>query len=131
MQQGERFERSALAHAQPDPSRRPLANLASEDEINGWLATDLPAKFPRRLPVGISDPRVAIDDDTVHLAVRYSRGGVDTVLSISGEAYLTAQTNEVAMRLERAGGIVPMPLSQDSKEITARAAPICSCGGPK
>ena len=32
----------------------------SAEEINGWLANDLPVKFPRALPEHVSDPRVAI-----------------------------------------------------------------------
>src|SRR6185436_13853942 len=64
----------------------------------------------------------AIDGDTFHIAVRYSRANVDTVLSISGEAYLTAQTNEVAIRLDRArAGLVPIPLGRVIDEINERA----------
>lgn len=122
VEQGERFERAALAlHNQTQHAGRWETSL-SADEINGWLATELPAKFPRLLPVGISAPRVAIDGDTFHIAVRYSRGNVDTVLSISGEAYLTAQTNEVAIRLDRArAGLVPIPLGRVIDEINERA----------
>ncbi len=122
VQQGERFERAALAlHNQTQHVGRWETSL-SADEINGWLATELPAKFPRLLPVGISEPRIAIDGETFHIAVRYRRGGVDTVLSLSGEAYLTAQTNEVAIRLERArAGLVPIPLSRVIDEVNERA----------
>jgi hypothetical protein len=95
----------------------------TQEEINGWLATNLPEKFPQALPPGISNPRIAIEDEKVHLAVRYSRGGVETVLSISGEAYLTAQPNEIAVRLDRArAGMLPVPLARFLHEITERAA---------
>jgi hypothetical protein len=120
---GKNFERSALAlHNQlHEPGR--WQTCLTQDEINGWLATDLPEKFPKALPPGISDPRIAIEDETVHLAVRYSRGGVDTVVSISGEAYLTAQPNEIAVRLDRArAGMLPVPLARFLDEITDRAA---------
>jgi hypothetical protein len=33
----------------------------SQDQINGWLAADLPVKFPGALPEGVSAPRVAIE----------------------------------------------------------------------
>jgi len=120
---GENFERSALAlHNQLYEAGR-WQTCLTQEEINGWLATDLPEKFPQALPPGISDPRIAIEDETVHLAVRYKRGGVDTVVSISGEAYLTAQPNEIAVRLDRArAGMLPVPLARFLQEITDRAA---------
>jgi hypothetical protein len=44
------------------------------------------------------------------------------VLSIAGEAYLTAQTNEVAIRLDSArAGLVPIPLGRVIQEINDRA----------
>src|SRR3954447_18187908 len=111
LKHGEHFERAALdLHNSAQHLGRWEISLTA-DEINGWLATELPAKFPRLLPVGISEPRGAIDGDTFHIAVRYNRGNVDTVLSLSGEAYLTAHTNEIAIRLDRArAGLVPIPL---------------------
>ncbi len=120
---GENFERSALAlHNQLYETGR-WQTCLTQDEINGWLATDLPEKFPQALPPGISDPRIAIENETVHLAVRYRRSGVDTVLSISGEAYLTAQPNEIAVRLDGArAGLLPVPLARVLHEITLRAA---------
>jgi hypothetical protein len=120
---GENFERSALAlHNQLYEAGR-WQTCLTQEEINGWLATDLPEKFPQALPPGISDPRMAIENETVHLAVRYQRSGVDTVLSVSGEAYLTAQPNEIAVRLDRArAGMLPVPLARFLHEITARAA---------
>jgi len=121
-EQGERFERAALAlHNNSQQAGRWELSF-SADEINGWLTTELPTKFPRLLPAGVSDPRVAIDGKLFHIAVHYNRGGVDTVLSIAGEAYLTAQTNEVAIRLEQArAGLVPIPLGPLIQEINDRA----------
>src|SRR5262245_39198763 len=73
-EQGDRFERAALAlHNAAQHAGRWEASL-SADEINGWLAIDLPSKLPELLPRGVSDPRVAIEGDIFHIAVRYSRG---------------------------------------------------------
>jgi hypothetical protein len=120
-QDGERFEQAALdLHNSAQHEGRWEFSITA-DEVNGWLATQLPAKFPQLLPDGISDPRVAIDRDMFHIAVRHQRGGVDTILSICGEAYLTAQTNEVAIRLESArAGLVPIPLGRVIQEINDR-----------
>src|SRR5262245_19913139 len=74
-QHGEHFERAVLAvHNNAQHAGRWETSFTA-DEINAWLATDLPAKFPRLLPAGVSEPRVAIDGDGFHFAVRYQRGG--------------------------------------------------------
>src|SRR5438128_2646719 len=73
---GERFERTALyLHNQLQHAGRWEARITQE-QINGWLATDLPAKFPHALPSGVSEPRIAIDDGVLRIALRYQRGGV-------------------------------------------------------
>src|SRR5581483_1168786 len=75
VEDGQQFERAALElHNQLHHSGRWEARL-TQDEINGWLATDLPAKFPQALPSGVSEPRIAIEDGVLRVAVRYQRGG--------------------------------------------------------
>jgi hypothetical protein len=120
---GQRFEQQALAlHNQLHHTGRWEIRF-TQDEINGWLAADLPAKFPRLLPVGVSEPRVAIDHDVVHVAVHYQRGGVDTVASLTGQIQLTDQPNEVAVQIVQArAGLVPVPLARFLQEIAERAA---------
>ncbi|MBW8883925.1 MAG: hypothetical protein JF612_03925 [Planctomycetia bacterium] len=121
--EGEQLERAALdLHNQLQHFGRWEACLTQE-QVNGWLAIDLPAKFPHALPSGLSEPRIAIEDGMLRIALRYSRGGVDTVLSIAGEAYLTAQPNEIAVRLDQArAGLVPIPLTRFLDEVAERAA---------
>ena len=122
VQDGQQFERAALhLHNQLQHEGRWQTSL-TQDEINGWLATDLPGKFPQLLPPGISQPRVAIEDGVFRIAAHYERDGVDTVLSFSGEAYLTAQPNELAVRLTAAqAGMLPLPLENFLREITELA----------
>src|SRR5436305_1729532 len=85
-EEGERFERTALdLHNQLQHFGRWEACLTQE-QVNGWLAIDLPTKFPHALPSGVSEPRIAIEDGKLRIALHYQRGGVDTVLSIAGEA---------------------------------------------
>jgi hypothetical protein len=94
----------------------------SQEQINGWLATDLPTKFPGALPEGISDPRVAIETGRMQLAVRYDQGDVSTVLSLAGDAYLTERPNEVAVHIEHVrAGAFPVPLAQFLDEISEHA----------
>jgi hypothetical protein len=120
---GERFEQQALAlHNQLQHAGRWEVRF-TENDVNGWLADDLPRKFPRLLPAGVSDPRVAIEENSLRLAIRYNRGSVDTVLSLAGEAYLTDQPNEVAIRIGQArAGFLPVPLARLLDDISERAA---------
>ena len=120
---GQRFEQQALAlHNQLHHAGHWEIRF-TQDEINGWLAADLPAKFPRLLPAGVSEPRIAIDDDLLRVAVHYQRGGMDTVASLTGHVQLTDQPNEIAVRIDQArAGAVPVPLARFLQEIAERAA---------
>jgi hypothetical protein len=63
--------------------------VISADELNGWLATKLPEAFPELLPKSIRDPRVAITPDAVFLAAQSTIAGVDTVVSVEVEPFVT------------------------------------------
>ena len=120
---GQKFEQQALSlHNQVRQSGRWEARF-TQDEINGWLAADLPVKFPQALPKGASDPRMALGADQVQLAVRYERGATKAVVSLAGRVQLTAEPNELAVRVDgvRAGAL-PLPLSEFRDEIAERAA---------
>jgi hypothetical protein len=120
--EGQRFEEHALAmHNQLQQAGQWEARF-TQDEVNGWLAAELPAKFPRALPPGVSDPRVAIARGKVRLAAHYQRGGVDTIVSLAGEAHLTQQPNEVAIHISQVrAGLLPVPLGKFLQEVTERA----------
>src|SRR5436190_309228 len=53
----------------------------SAEEINSWLASDLPVKFPRAPPSQISDPRVAITPKMIQVACKYSDARMNAVVS--------------------------------------------------
>jgi hypothetical protein len=120
---GQRFERVVLdLHNQAQRIGRWEARFA-QDEINGWLAIDLPTKFPGLLPDEISEPRVTIGDDKFFIAARYRSHGVATVVSVTGEAYLTPQSNEVALRVIGAhAGALPIPIARFLTDATQHAA---------
>jgi hypothetical protein len=120
---GQRFEQQALAlHNQLHHAGRWEIRF-TQDDINGWLAAELPEKFPQLLPAGVSEPRVAIDKGAVRVAVHYERGGVDTIVSLAGHVQLTEQPNEIAVRIDQArAGLVPVPLARFLEEIAQRAA---------
>lgn len=120
---GQKFEQQALAlHNQARHAGRWEARF-TQDEINGWLAADLPAKFPKVLPRGVSDPRIALDETQVQLAVRYERGDTKTVVSLSSQVQLTAEPNELAVRIDSVrAGLLPLPFAQFRDDIAERAA---------
>ena len=95
----------------------------SAAQINGWLAHDLPQKFPGALPPGASEPRLAIDAQKIQIACRYHSGGWQSVVSLSAEPYLTGEPNVLAIRIHQARvGSLPIPLKQFLDDATHRGA---------
>ena len=82
------------------------------EEINGWMAVDMPANHPDFLPKSLSDPRVIIEPDGVTLACRASHSGITTVVSLKVDVYL-AEENLIAVRIRKArAGSLPWPLGK-------------------
>ncbi|MFV2067816.1 MAG: hypothetical protein ACC645_12650 [Pirellulales bacterium] len=85
----------------------------TEEQINGWLASDLPDKFPNTLPAGVQDPRVVIEQGYARLACRYEHGSVLTVISLALEVHLTEEPNTLAFRVSRLrAGVVPVSFAR-------------------
>jgi hypothetical protein len=91
------------------------------EEINGWLAVDLPKNHPKALPPTLRDPRVVIHPDEVTVACRYEQNGVETVLSLTVQPYVGRTGNVsddaapyvIAVRIVRVrAGLLPLPLKQ-------------------
>ena len=82
----------------------------TEEEINGWLATDLPRNHPQSLPDGVSDPRIEISDDVIRVAAKVRYGLVSGVAYIELKVYCS-ETNTVTVTVRRAAlGALPLPL---------------------
>jgi hypothetical protein len=92
------------------------------EQINGWLAADLPDKFPKALPRGVTDPRVAIDPEQAQIACRYDDDKLSTVVSLAVELHLTEEPNVIAVRICQArAGVLPIPLKQWLDRISTAA----------
>jgi hypothetical protein len=99
----------------------PWQALFNQEQINGWLAYDLPEKHGDFIPEDVADPRVAIEDGQVKLGVRYSGSRVETVLSVDVEPYL-AEPNVVGLRIVTArAGTLPIPLVEVTDRISRAA----------
>lgn len=83
----------------------------SAEQINGWLAIDLPKNHPELLPGAVRQPRVAISPDRFQLAARYDDGRRSLVLSLEVEAFVSPP-DRLALRVRsiRAGAL-PVPLA--------------------
>ena len=80
----------------------------TEQQINGWLAVDLPKLFPQAMTDGMSDPRVSITDDHLLLACRIDDGNIPFVASMDVGIFMTDQPNTVGIRIHNTRvGAVP------------------------
>jgi len=116
---GEDLERNVLALHNEAQDEGQWSAVFTDEQINGWLAADLPEKFPQLLPGGIQDPRVAVRPDRLDLACRYSDSRFTTILTLSLAADLAEEQNTLAVRILGAhAGLVPVPLKQLMDHVT-------------
>lgn len=93
-------------------------SLFTANQINGWLAFDLPKNHASLLPPGLEQPRVALEKGRIFVACRRAVGPVATVMAIEVEPYLL-QPNELAVRICSArAGWIPLPLEPILQQIT-------------
>ena len=91
----------------------------TEEQLNGWLASDLPEKFGDVLPDGVSDPRISIRDQRLQIACRVENPKFETVVSLSVDLNLTQETNVLAISVRDArAGKLPIPLKGFLDDIT-------------
>jgi len=55
----------------------------SQDEINGWLAVDLPQKHANEMPEDFSKPRVLIEPSGITLFAVYEKFPIDVVATVT------------------------------------------------
>lgn len=120
MQQGRRLvtKLSALQADFVRPGRWEAA--IAEEEVNAWLATDLPRNHSRLLPAGLSAPRVAIGPRRVRLGARVGGPLLGSVCSIDLEVVLR-DVNQLGIVVDdaRLGGL-PLPRGPVTHEIARR-----------
>jgi hypothetical protein len=93
----------------------------SEDELNGWLAYDLPNNHPELADETVGSPRVDFEAQQGQIAFEY-RGVLTTYVNVSFDAEVRDQ-NTVAIRFIRLrGGAVPLPLGAIIEPLTAIAS---------
>ena len=120
---GDALERQALQlNNQIRKSDRWQARFSAE-EINDWLALDLPKKFPSALPRDVQSPRVAISSEMMQVACRVESPRISSVVSLGVQPFVTEEPNVVALRITQLrAGALPLPLAQYLEKITEQCA---------
>jgi hypothetical protein len=84
----------------------------TDEQVNGWLAVDLPTKHPELLPTGYEQPRIRFAENGLQLGVRYKAPALTTVVWLDVDVQMTG-THEAALRFRRVrAGLLPLPLKQ-------------------
>ena len=120
---GKQFERNMtrLQYASRNP--RPWRVEITEDQVNGWLVSDLPEKFPGALPAEIQDPRIIFGDGFFELVFKVNRGNVQGVVIAKADVFCTSIPNEIAMKIvDVRAGFVPLPIDPWLERITRSLA---------
>jgi len=91
----------------------------SQDQINGWLSTDLPQKFPDTLPPTITNPRVSLKKDELMILFRFDSPKLSGIVECSGDLFCTEEVNQVAVRIKYIrSGVLSLPITKWTDDIT-------------
>jgi hypothetical protein len=102
----------------------PWEAAITEQEINAWLAIDLPRNHAAVLPAGIAAPRVELADHLIRLGMRVGAGPLSAVVSCGLEIRLR-EANQVECTVTDARiGAVPVPRGPLLHAIAARLEPL-------
>jgi hypothetical protein len=108
---GEEFERKLVQLRNVYRKSQPWSIEITQDQLNGWLISDLPEKFASSLPKGVSDPRVVFAQDEFKLAFKYQLAGITGVVVVTVDIFCTDTPNEIAIKLKSARtGWLPLPI---------------------
>ena len=90
------------------------------DEVNAWLAVDLPRNHPRWLPRGVSQPRILFRPQHACLGTRIGVGPLTAVAWGDFEIQLL-DVNQMVIVLDRAAvGAIPVPRAPIVRELARR-----------
>ena len=91
-----------------------------ENQINGWLASDLPRKFGTQLFAGKTHaPRVGIEPDKFQIGLTTEIKGIETVVVAAMEFFPTEKSNQFGVHvLSVHAGWLPIPISFFTDPVT-------------
>ena len=95
----------------------------TDEQMNGWLAIDLPDKFPGRLPKSVTDPRLRVENGKVTLACRYQGDAFQGIVQLECEPFLTDADNEIGLKVcHLKTGWVPLPIDTWLNEVSQKSS---------
>lgn len=90
----------------------------NQEQVNSWLAEELPGKYRDWLPDGVREPRVRFDEGTFELAFQYDKGTWRGVVSGKVRPWV-AGPGEIALEIQSLrAGLVPIPLDEVLEEVS-------------
>ncbi len=108
---GDQFEEKIVQLQRAASRRKPWKVEFTDDQINGWIVSDMPQKFPNALPKSINDPRVSFGSNEIKLAFKYNAGKLDGIVVATGDAFCTDQPNVVGLQIGSVkSGFVSLPI---------------------
>ena len=91
----------------------------SEEQINGWLNSDLPEKFPNSLPSEVTNPAVSIRQDLMQIGFKISVESFSGYVVIEANAFCTEKRNQLGLQIESSkSGVAPIPLNTWADSLT-------------
>lgn len=120
---GDEFENRALeVHNQLVDSGAWDVTFTAE-QVNGWLVSDLPEKFPEALPKSVANPRIAFATNSISIAFHYDEPRFSGVVTATVEPFLTDKPNQLGIKVIRVrSGLIPLPIDQIMKVASREAA---------
>ena len=110
--QGAKLEQNLVRLQNAARTKRPWRVELTQDQINGWLVSDLPEKFPGSLPEQIRDPRVSIDDEQIKFVFKFATDQLEGIVVVEADVFCTEVENEVAVKISDVrSGFVSLPIA--------------------
>ena len=117
--EGDKFERNLTLMNNAFRRTRPWKIKFTQDEVNGWLASDLHEKFGDVVPKEISDPRIVFTEHEIRIAFKYEKKGMSGIVVATCDIFCTENENELAIKLLGVrSGVVSLPIGPWLERIT-------------
>ena len=102
----------------------PWEAVVTEQEVNSWLAVDLPQNHAALLPAGVAAPRVELADRVVRLGVRVGAGPLSAVVSCGLQIRLREANQVECVVADARLGALPLPRGPILHALAARLQPL-------
>ncbi|MFK7768003.1 MAG: hypothetical protein AB8B55_12340 [Mariniblastus sp.] len=115
--EGDEFEKRVLNLQNDARSKSEWQAIFTEAQVNGWIASDMPEKFPDSLPQIVEDPRVVMLPQNLKLAMRVKSGRFEGILIASTDVFCT-EDGRIGVRIKTVSvGVLPIPIAQFADRI--------------